>query len=55
MIVVAHGNSLRALVKHFTGMSDDEIMKFELMTAVPLVFKFDQNFNVIDYNFLLDK
>lgn len=54
VIVVAHGNSLRALVKYFTGMSEDELMKFQIMTAVPLIFEFDSLLNPIDYHFLLD-
>jgi 2,3-bisphosphoglycerate-dependent phosphoglycerate mutase len=41
VIVVAHGNSLRAIVKHLSGMSEDEILKYNIPTAVPLVYEFD--------------
>lgn len=41
IIVVAHGNSLRAIVKHLSGMSEDEILKYNIPTAVPLVYEFD--------------
>ena len=43
VVVVAHGNSLRAIVKHLTGMPEDEILKYNIPTAVPLVFEFDEN------------
>ena len=52
---MAHGNSLRGLVKHLTGMSDDEIMNFELKTAVPLVLEFDSQFKAHNYYSLLHK
>ena len=41
VVVVAHGNSLRAIVKHLTGMEEGEILKYNIPTAVPLVFEFD--------------
>jgi 2,3-bisphosphoglycerate-dependent phosphoglycerate mutase len=41
VIVVAHGNSLRAIVKHLSGMSEKEILKYNIPTAVPLVYEFD--------------
>ena len=41
VLVVAHGNSLRALVKMLDGMSDREIVEFKLPTGVPLVYEFD--------------
>jgi 2,3-bisphosphoglycerate-dependent phosphoglycerate mutase len=41
VIVVAHGNSLRAIVKHLSGMSESEILKYNIPTAVPLVYEFD--------------
>ena len=40
-IVVAHGNSLRALVKHLEGLSDDEVEGLEIPPASPLVYEFD--------------
>jgi 2,3-bisphosphoglycerate-dependent phosphoglycerate mutase len=41
VLVVAHGNSLRALVKHISGMGDQEIVGFEFETGVPLVCELD--------------
>lgn len=55
IIVVAHGNSLRAIVKHLSGMSEDEILKYNIPTAVPLVYEFDQDLNPQKYYYLLDE
>jgi 2,3-bisphosphoglycerate-dependent phosphoglycerate mutase len=41
ILVAAHGNSLRALVMHLKNMSEDEILAFNIPTAVPYVFEFD--------------
>lgn len=41
VIVVAHGNSLRGIVKELKGMSNDEILSFNMPTAVPYIFEFD--------------
>lgn len=43
VLVVAHGNSLRALVMHLSGMSEEEIVKFEFKTGVPLVTKLNDS------------
>ena len=45
-IIVAHGNSLRALVKHLDGISDEDIMELNIPTGVPLVYAFDDNLEV---------
>ena len=44
LLVTAHGNSLRALVKHLDGVSDDEIAELNIPTGIPLVYKLDENF-----------
>jgi len=44
VLVTAHGNSLRALVKHLDGVSDDEIAELNIPTGIPLVYKLDINF-----------
>ena len=54
VIIAAHGNSLRALVMHFEKLTPDEIMKVNLPTGVPLVYEFDDNFNVISKRYLGD-
>lgn len=43
LIVTAHGNSLRALVMHLDGMSEAEILEFNIPTGVPLVYELDQD------------
>jgi 2,3-bisphosphoglycerate-dependent phosphoglycerate mutase len=43
VVVVAHGNSLRAIVKHLNGMTEDEALHYNIPTAVPLVLEFDQD------------
>ena len=42
VLVVAHGNSLRALVKHIDGFSNDAIVKLNIPTGVPLLYQFDE-------------
>ena len=41
ILVAAHGNSLRALIKYFDDMSDEAIVKENVPTAIPLVYEFD--------------
>ncbi len=43
VIVSAHGNSLRALVKHLSGISDADITGLEIPTGQPIVYDFDDN------------
>ncbi|MDO5016789.1 MAG: 2,3-diphosphoglycerate-dependent phosphoglycerate mutase [Porphyromonas sp.] len=42
IIVAAHGNSLRAIIKKLKGISDEEIVSLNLPTAIPYVFEFDE-------------
>ena len=44
VLITAHGNSLRALVKHLDGLSDDEIAELNIPTGIPLVYRLDENF-----------
>jgi len=44
VLVTAHGNSLRALVKHLDGISDDAIAELNIPTGIPLVYELDDNF-----------
>jgi 2,3-bisphosphoglycerate-dependent phosphoglycerate mutase len=46
MLVVAHGNTLRALMKHLEHISDKDIMELNIPTGAPLVYEFDDSFNV---------
>jgi len=52
VIIAAHGNSLRALVKYFDNISDEDIIGVNIPTGVPLVYTFDDNFNVIGHEYL---
>ena len=47
LLVTAHGNSLRALVKHLDGISDDEIAELNIPTGIPLVYRLDSNFKPV--------
>lgn len=47
VLVVAHGNSLRALVKHLDDISDAEIVSLNIPTGIPLVYELDQDMNPI--------
>ena len=42
VIIAAHGNSLRALVKYLDNMSEEEILELNIPTGVPLVYEFDE-------------
>jgi len=55
VIIAAHGNSLRALVKYFDNLSSEEIIGVNIPTAVPLVYEFDDNFKVIKHYYLGDQ
>jgi 2,3-bisphosphoglycerate-dependent phosphoglycerate mutase len=43
VLVAAHGNSLRALVKHLDGMSDEEVVRLNIPTGIPLVYDLDDD------------
>jgi len=44
VLVTAHGNSLRALVKHLDGVSDQDIAELNIPTGMPLVYKLNEKF-----------
>ena len=52
VIIAAHGNSLRALVKYFDGLSNEEIIGINIPTGVPLVYEFDDKFNTVSHYYL---
>ncbi len=54
VLVVAHGNSLRALVKMLDGMSESDIVEFNIPTGVPIVYEFDADFRSRGRRFLGD-
>ncbi|MBQ8081094.1 MAG: 2,3-diphosphoglycerate-dependent phosphoglycerate mutase [Clostridia bacterium] len=55
VIIAAHGNSLRALVKYFDGLSDEEIIGVNIPTGTPLVYEFDDDFKVLNRYYLGDQ
>lgn len=54
VLITAHGNSLRALVKHLDNISDDEIVKLNIPTGVPLVYELDDDLKPIKSYYLGD-
>lgn len=52
VLVVAHGNSLRGIVKTLREMGDEEIVGFNIPTAVPYIFEFDEQMRLRKYYFL---
>ncbi len=52
VLIVAHGNSLRALVKHLDNISDDEIVGLNIPTGVPLVYELDDEMKPIRHYYL---
>jgi 2,3-bisphosphoglycerate-dependent phosphoglycerate mutase len=55
VLIVAHGNTLRALIKQLEGISDREIMELNIPTGIPLVYEFDDDFRVMAHYYLADE
>ena len=47
VLVSAHGNSLRAIIKHLEDIGDEEILDLEIPNGVPIVYEFDRNFKAV--------
>jgi 2,3-bisphosphoglycerate-dependent phosphoglycerate mutase len=54
-LVVAHGNSIRALVKHLDGINDEEIVDLNIPTGIPLVYELDDELKPISSRYLGDE
>jgi 2,3-bisphosphoglycerate-dependent phosphoglycerate mutase len=54
VLVAAHGNSLRALVMHLDGMTETEILEFNIPTGVPLVYELDHDLRSLGRRYLGD-
>lgn len=54
LLIAAHGNSLRALVKHLDHISDEEIVELNIPTGIPLVYELDENLHPITHYYLGD-
>jgi 2,3-bisphosphoglycerate-dependent phosphoglycerate mutase len=52
VLIAAHGNSLRALIKHLDGVGDDDIVGLEIPTGVPLVYELDDALRPIRHYYL---
>lgn len=55
VLVSAHGNSIRALVKHLDGVPDDEITDLNIPTGFPLVYELDDFLQPVRHYYLGDK
>jgi len=55
VLVSAHGNSLRALVKHLSGISDEEITSLEIPTGQPIVYDLDAGLNAAERYYLSER
>ena len=55
VLIVAHGNSIRALVKYLDNISDEEIVGLNIPTGVPLVYELDDNLQAIKHYYLGDQ
>ncbi len=55
VLITAHGNSLRALVKHLDDMSEDDVMHLNIPTGQPLVYELDENLRPIRHYYLGDQ
>jgi 2,3-bisphosphoglycerate-dependent phosphoglycerate mutase len=53
-LVVAHGNSLRALVKHLDQLTDQEVVDLNIPTGIPLIYRLDSDLKVIESRYLGD-
>jgi 2,3-bisphosphoglycerate-dependent phosphoglycerate mutase len=55
LIIAAHGNSLRALVKYLNAISDEDIVQHNIPTGIPLVFEFDEQMKPVNSYYLGDQ
>ena len=55
VLIAAHGNSLRALVKHLSGISDDDITGLEIPTGQPIVYELDRDLNAQERYYLAER
>ncbi len=55
VLVAAHGNSLRALVKHLSGISDADITGLEIPTGQPIIYELDDNLSALERYYLSER
>ena len=54
MVVAAHGNSIRALIKYLDGISDQDIVGLNIPNGIPLVYELDADLKPIQHHYLGD-
>ena len=54
VLIAAHGNSLRALIKYLDGVSEEEIIGMNVPTGMPLVYELDENLKPLNRQYLGD-
>jgi 2,3-bisphosphoglycerate-dependent phosphoglycerate mutase len=54
VLIVAHGNSLRALVKYLDGVSNEDIVALNIPTGIPLVYELDEELRPVKHYYLGD-
>jgi len=54
VLVVAHGNSMRALIKYLDNISDSDIVSLNIPNGVPLVYEFDEDLKPTKHYYLAD-
>ena len=55
VLVCAHGNSLRAIIKYLDNISDDDITELNIPTGVPLVYELDEDLKPLKHYYLADE
>ena len=55
VLISAHGNSLRALVKHLSAIPDDEITSLEIPTGQPMVYELADDLSAVDRYYLAER
>jgi len=55
LIISAHGNSIRALVKHLDNISDEDIPALNIPTGIPLVYELDETLQAFNHYYLGDE
>lgn len=54
VLIVAHGNSLRALIKHLDGLSEEDVLDLNIPTGIPLVYELDARLQPLSHHYLVD-
>ena len=52
VLVAAHGNSIRALIKYLENVSDEDIIGYEIKTGAPLIYELDDDLKVTNHYYL---